>query len=322
MKKLYLLIVLTLVFTFSITTVSVSASNIEITPGDTIENLLHGNFENISENDWYTPYGVISNYVEDCTAGDYSIELIYTGTGTAMITKELTLDAEHKYYFNVDVKIPHDNTEIAYNVIFSELDNASSSLFIHSLDSSDSSWQTTSGVITISEYTNIQISVKGAISSDPTASTAKYYIDRFMLIDLTTIYGPGLEPTTTEFESVLKVSYFEGSVTADSIILFDNNSRIDHYMYDVPDIFEDFPSNVTMENIIRIAFFIPLMIIFYLLIPLFNFVLSGSATGSIMLGLLILAFILREVIRFIDPDFHLFGKNSYYEGFKSTNKKE
>ena len=92
--------------------------------------------------------------------------------------------------------------------------------------------------------------------------------------------------------------------------------------YDVPNIFEDFPNNITMENIIRIAFFIPLMIIFYLLIPLFNFVLSGSASGSIMLGLLFLAFILREVIRFIDPDFHLFGKNSYYDGYKSPKEKD
>ena len=84
----------------------------------------------------------------------------------------------------------------------------------------------------------------------------------------------------------------------------------------------DFPNNITMENVIRIAFFIPLMIIFYLLIPLFNFVLSGSATGFVVLSLLILAFILREVIRFIDPDFHLFGKNSYYDGYSRSKGKD
>lgn len=310
MKKLLLLVV-TIMLTFSLSAISVRAAT--ITPGTEIKNLVEGFTDSNSDgilDDWTLTGGTNPNV-------DKGIQKFYgsgNDTWLNLTRNDIELESSHFYYISYVVstnassyrsfsRISVDSVLYDFN-IHEDTKGRISSIF--TVDGNQ-----TNTTLTFSFNTTTAFSVG-----------THFEISEYILIDLTTLYEGGTVPTALEFEDSLKVDYFSGTVAADQVLDFNNNTRVQHYMYDVPDIFDDFPNNISMENLIRVAFFIPLMIIYYLLIPLFNFILSGSVSGSIMLGLLILAFILREVIRFIDPDFHLFGKNSYYDGYKKSKDKD
>lgn len=313
MKKIFLFI-LTLILMFSAGVNSVGASSNDITPGTKIENMIE-NFTDSNSDGLDDNWTLIS--ASNPTLIDGVQKLYATGDSSWVgITRDdIEFDSAHSYYISYNINSSSSDFRTLGRINIDSID-----FEINLRDNAEKG--VLSSVFSISGTQTNDTFTFFFTSATPFNSSTSFEISEFMLVDLTTVFGIENEPTKEEFESMLKVTYFSGTVSADEIIDFDNITRVNHYMYDVPNIFEDFPSAVTMENIIRVAFFIPLMIIFYLLIPLFNFALSGSPTGSIFLGLLILAFILREVIRFIDPDFHLYGKNSYYDGYNRSKTKE
>jgi|LGVE01.1.fsa_nt_gb hypothetical protein len=316
MKKI-LLLIFTIMLAFSVTTVNVSAA--EINPGTEFTNILgtYGAFRSDINNDGLADGWDIINS-QNSSIEDNEQTIFSDGNNYSLGIKNTTVEIElnQVYYISFDIETNATNYTSSMRIYTpSGIVNG-----IYEIDSDGFQ----SDTFTIDETpTNEGFTITIQEQALALYTTSTYLkIKEVMLINLTAAYGAGLEPTASEFEDQLKVSYFSGTVQADQIIGFDNNTRVEHYLYEAPNIFEDFPNNITMENVIRIAFFIPLMIVFYLLIPLFNFVLGGSATGFIILTLLILAFILREVIRFIDPDFHLFGKNSYHDGYNRSKSKD
>ena len=310
MKKF--LLIFTIMLTFSISTVSVSAATDEMNPSSQFTNILgdYGSFSSDSDSDGMADGFTPSNAsFKSITDGVQKIFAVGTSPFYGVGNSDVVFEIGHVYYGTYDLSTNASN----YNIYI----QISKAVGYYELSKATDTTGTIYGTVTIDEAPvsagfGLYMSERSGVDFN---STAYFSLENFMIIDLTAAYGSGNEPTAEEFHDLLKVDYFSDTAVADQLLDFSNTVRVEHYMYDVPNMFEDFPNNITMENIIRVAFFIPLMIIFYLLIPLFNFVLGGTASGSIMLGLLILAFILREVIRFIDPDFHLFGKNSYYEGF-------
>jgi hypothetical protein len=318
MKKL-MLFILVVMLTFSIGTVKVSASSEVINPGTKITNLLgdDGGFNIDTDNN-----GLADNWLyADSSNGvlvDNQQYVYSSGLNTyfGLNYQLLSFEANHTYYLSFEFDTNVTNPKLDIIIPYPDADIVASRI-------TDTTGEVRNTFTLGSSNSNNGFRAYMSDNVSTTLSSSNYFsIQKLVIIDLTQIYGTGNEPFSSEFEETLKIDYFSGTVSADEIIDFSNNTRVSHYLYDVPNIFTDFPSAVTMENLIRVAFFIPLMIIFYLLIPLFNFLLSGSATGSILLGLLILAFILREVIRFIDPDFHLYGKNSYYDGYNRSKTKE
>jgi len=315
MKKILLFILIT-VITLSTTAINVRAST-DTTQLNGVKNLLddYGAFLTDSDSDGVADAWSTVN-ADTPTLSEGMQKAFATGAFNLVgyEIENISLTSDHIYYFSYKMS----TNAIGFNTFFSATIGGS--------EVRSELYEEAEGIIygyyqfngTQSNDT-IGIYVEDLLNEN--LSSVKYMqLQEVMIIDVTEVFKTGNEPNDEDFNNMLKTTYYSNTLHIDELLDLEVSMRIDHYLFDVPNIFEDFPNNITMENIIRVAFFIPLMIIFYLLIPLFNFVLGGSASGSIMLGLLILAFILREVIRFIDPDFHLFGKNSYQDGYKKPKE--
>lgn len=196
---------------------------------DTFTNLVqNGSFENEMTN--WVSIGNISATSLNRYKGMYSA-LMTENSNTSLYQTLAMIYSGHKYYISVYLNsnglISDSNSQISISQ-----GNGGGSVGI-SLNNYNfvNKWERISDILTMTSETDMS----GAVGISLRNESAEVYVDNFMLIDLTEIYGAGNEPTLEWCEHNLP-DFFEKTFTLNSFFGIDENTIVmAHFDSDLED---------------------------------------------------------------------------------------
>lgn len=88
------------------------------------------------------------------------------------------------------------------------------------------------------------------------------------------------------------------------IVTLSGTNPFAKYVYEMPDLMSDF----SIENMFKVIFWIPLFIVFEVIVPVFNYAFSQDTPSATALSsIIIMGFVLSLVYSYINPNFKIWG---------------